>query len=195
MKPWTIFRLTSAVAALFTLWNDNQGGGGTGNPPTPPAPPPREPETFSKDYVRELREENKGWRLKASEHETAAKAAKEAAEAAKAEAEKAKTDAQTAADQRVIRAELKAAALKAGMVDLDGLKLLDLSTVKLNAQGEVEGAEALMDAAKKAKPYLFGAANTSTGGKAPPSNPPAAKKAQDMTPEEYAAAKAALLRA
>jgi hypothetical protein len=194
MKPWTIFRLASAVAALCTLWGDDPAGGGNGNPPTPP-PAAREPETFSKDYVRELREENKGWRLKASEQEAAARTATAAAAAAEAAATAKITETNTAADQRVIRAELKASALKAGMVDLDGLKLLDLSTVKLNAQGEVEGADALMDAAKKAKPYLFGAASTSSGTKPPNPNPPTTKKAQDMTPEEYNAAKAALLRA
>ena len=154
-----------------------------------------EPETFSKDYVRELREENKGWRLKASEHEAAATAAKEAAEKAATDADAKTKDVQTAADQRVIRAELKAAALKAGMVDLDGLKLADLSTVKLNDAGEVEGADALMDAMKKTKPYLFGAASTSTGTKPPPSASPGAKKATDMSKEEYAAAKKAAVSA
>ena len=179
-----------ASAGVFGLFVDDPNNPG----PTPPPPPkPPEPETFSKDYVRELREENKGWRLKADEHKKAADDAKAAADAATAAAEKAKTDAQTAADQRVIRAELKAAALKAGMVDLDGLKLADLSTVKLNADGEVEGAEALMEALKKSKPYLFGAPNTSSTTKPPPSNPPANKLAKDMTPEEYAAAKAKLI--
>ena len=182
-----LYRLL-ASAGVFGLWVDDPTGG-----PPAPAPNPPQPETFSKDYVRELREENKGWRLKASEHETAAKAAKEAADAAKAEAEKVKADVQTAADQRVIRAELKAAALKAGMVDLDGLKLADLSTVKLGADGEVEGADALMDAMKKAKPYLFGAVSTSSTGKPPPATPPATKHAKEMTEAEYQAAEAAFL--
>ena len=70
--------------------------------------------------------------------------------------------AQTAADQRIIRAELKAEALKAGMVDLDGLKLADLSKVKLNDAGEVEGADALMTELKKSKPYLFGTPGTTS---------------------------------
>jgi hypothetical protein len=176
-----------AAAGVFGLWiDDPAGGGGGGNPP--------QPETFSKDYVRELREENKGWRLKASEAETAAKAAKDAATAAEAAAAAKTAEVTSAADQRVIRAELKAAALKAGMVDLDGLKLADLSTVKLNADGEVEGADALMDAMKKAKPYLFGPPSSSNGGKPPPPTPPATKKAADMTDAEYKAAKAELLR-
>ncbi len=142
------------------------------------------PETFSKDYVRELREENKGWRLKASEHEQAAKAAHEAAEKAKTEAEAKITEATTAAQARVIRAEIKAAAIKAGMIDLDGLKMLDLSGIKLNDAGDVEGAEALLDAAKKAKPYLFGDAKTSQTSPAPKPKEPTDKTAKEMTDDE-----------
>lgn len=159
--------------------------------PTPPAPAPTPgPETFSKDYVHELREENKGWRLKAQEKEQAAKAAEDAAAKAAAEAAEKVAQAETAANQRIIRAELKAAALKAGMVDLDGLKLADLSGVKLNDAGEVEGADKLMEDLKKAKPYLFGTQqHSSNPGNPPNPNPPAAKKAMEMSDAEYAAAR------
>lgn len=152
--------------------------------PTPaPAPAPApEPETFSKDYVRELRAENKGWRLKASEYETLAKTTKETADAAVA-------DATSKADQRIIRAELKTVAIKAGIIDLDGLKLVDLKDIKLNAEGEVEGADALIEALKTSKPYLFGAPGSSSTHIPPAKDPPGVKKASDMTPEEYAAAR------
>ena len=79
------------------------------------------------------------------------------------------------------------------MVDLDGLKLADLSTVKLNEAGDVEGAEELMAAMKKAKPYLFGAANTGNPKDPPPPNDPKAKNAKDMTDAEYQAARRALV--
>lgn len=170
-------------------------------PPPPPAPAPKEPETFSADYVRELRAENKGLRLKATEMEQRAnqaaddaKKAKETADAAVAkageDATSAQKAAQKAADDRVIRAELRTAALKAGMVDLDGLKLADLSTVKLTDAGEVEGAEALMTALKEAKPYLFGEAKTGTTNPNPPPTPKpnTGKKASEMTDDEFAAA-------
>lgn len=161
------------------------------NPPNPaPAPKQPEPETFSREYVRELREENKGWRLKATQQEQAAKAAKEAAEKAQADADTKATEAENRANERVIRAELKAAALKAGMVDLDGLKLADLSTVKLNDQGEVEGADELMTKLKETKPYLFKQQNSTSNPNEPPKpgdKPP--KKATEMTAEEYAAEK------
>ena len=41
---------------------------------------------------------------------------------------------------RLIHAELKAEAVRAGMIDLDGLKLIDFSEAKLNERGEVDGA-------------------------------------------------------
>jgi hypothetical protein len=162
----------------------------------PPAAPPRapEPETFSKDYVRELREENKGWRLKASEHEATAKTLKEAADKAAKDAADMVTAGQKTANDRIIRAELKASALKAGMVDLDGLKLADLSKVKLNDAGDVEGADELMAEMKKAKPYLFGAASTSHTGNPPKAGDPKTKTAAEMTDAEYAVAKAAMLK-
>lgn len=176
--------------------------------PSPPAPaprPPAEPETFSREYVTELRNENRGWRLKAQEQEQkraeaeaavteAQKKADEAIAAAKAEAEGHAKTAEERANERIIRAELRTAALKAGMVDLDGLKLADLSEVTLNDKGEVEGADALMTKLKEAKPYLFGKplpGNTNPNDPPNP-NPPAPKLAKDMSPEEYQAAKAAV---
>jgi len=167
------------------------GGGGAGDGGTKKLPTP---EVFSREYVHELREENKSWRTKHSESETARKTAEDAAKAADTTSQGKIKEVQTAADQRVIRAELKAAALKAGMVDLDGLKLADLTKVKLNDAGEVEGADELMEAMKKAKPYLFGEPSSSSSHKAPKKDDQKVKKATDMTDEEYAAARAAAIR-
>jgi pyruvate/2-oxoglutarate dehydrogenase complex dihydrolipoamide acyltransferase (E2) component len=144
--------------------------------------------------VKELREENKGWRLKAQEMEQAAQAAKQAAEAAKAESERKLAEASSAAQQRVIIAEMKAAAIKAGMIDLDGLKLLDLSGLKISDSGEVEGADELLAAAKKAKPWLFGDAKTSNPAPAPAPKPAENKKAGEMTDAEYHAARERIRR-
>jgi len=44
----------------------------------------------------------------------------------------------------LVQAELKLEAVRAGMVDLDGLKLLDSSGLQLGPNGEVEGAQSLM---------------------------------------------------
>lgn len=96
--------------------------------------------------------------------------------------------------ERLVRAELKAHAVRAGMVDLDGLKLLDASTVKLNDQDEVEGAAELMREMRRNKPWLFGGASTSSAATPPASAPPRAKLATEMTEAEWHAGRAELLR-
>lgn len=188
-----------------------EGGGSTmadpspanqaSTPPPPPVTQPPEPQTFSREYVQELRRENETWRHKARGHESAAEQArreKEEAERARDEAvtqaqkdaETAITIAQQAANERIIRAEVKAAAVRAGMVDLDGLKLLDLAPLKLTDAGEVEIPETFFGDARKAKPWLFGAApgTTSHPGSPPPTQPPARKSAKEMSDEEFAQA-------
>lgn len=96
---------------------------------------------------------------------------------------------------RLIQTELRHAAERAGMVDLDGLKLIDPAAVKLGPAGEVEGAAALMAELKQRKPWLFGAAaSSSSTAAAPGSEPPAAKPAMQMSEAEWRAARAALLR-
>ena len=56
----------------------------------------------------------------------------------------------------LVRAELKAEAVRAGMIDLDGLKLVDPADVRVNEAGEIEGAAMLMQKLRRAKPWLFG---------------------------------------
>lgn len=183
-------------------------GGGDPAPAPAPAPssapaPAQSPKTFTLEYVQELREEAKTWRQKANGHETAFTTAKAEAERVKAEADAAiaaaKTEAETRAaeavtaaeakaNDRVIRAELRALAIKAGMVDLDALKLLDASALKINDAGDVEGAEALIEAAKTAKPYLFGGKGTGNPAQPPQPKPTGPKAASEMSDEEFDAA-------
>lgn len=96
--------------------------------------------------------------------------------------------------ERLVRAELKAEAVRAGMVDLDGLKLVDLAAVSVDAAGEVQGAAALMQSLRRAKPWLFGGASASSAATPPPVEPPRARLATTMTTEEWLAARAELLR-
>ena len=103
-------------------------------------------------------------------------------------------EATEAAHARVVRAELKAEAVRAGMVDLDGLKLVDLSRVKMNEAGEVEGAAGLMAQLRREKPWLFGGHSSSSRAAPPPSHPPRSKRATEMTLEEWRAARAEMLR-
>ena len=99
-----------------------------------------------------------------------------------------------AARARIIRAELKAEAIRAGMIDLDGLKLIEPASIKLDDNGEVEGAGALMSKLKRDKPWLFGAHSSSSRATPPQAQPPRQKHATEMTAAEYRAARADLLR-
>ena len=97
-------------------------------------------------------------------------------------------------ESRLIRAELKAEAMRAGIVDLDGLKLLDLSAAKLNDRGEVEGAAAMMARLKRDKPGCSAAPPRRAPRTPPPAQPPRQKRAMEMTDAEYRAARAELLK-
>ena len=110
-------------------------------------------------------------------------------------AEAALLSAQTEIGARLIRAELKAEAIRAGMVDLDGLKLLDTAEVKLNDNGEVADGAAILGGLKRAKPWLFGNASSSSAGATPPRpEPPRTRHANELTREEWQIARAALVR-
>jgi hypothetical protein len=102
--------------------------------------------------------------------------------------------AQAETESRLVRAELKAEAIRAGMVDLDGLKLLDLSHLKLSKSGELENASTVMSRFRQAKPWLFGSSSSSSPSTAPPAQPPRNKLATEMTDVEYRAARAALVK-
>ena len=101
---------------------------------------------------------------------------------------------QEQSDMRLILAEMKIAAVRAGMLDLDGLKLLDVSQVRLNDQREVENASEMMAKFKRAKPWLFGSSSSSSPLNPPSAQPPRQKYATEMSNTEYAAARAALLK-
>lgn len=96
----------------------------------------------------------------------------------------------------LLRVGLRAEATRAGMVDLDGLKLVDASELNVDENGEVVGGAALMASLKRAKPWLFGgsAASSSSAASAPPATPPRQRRAPDMTHDEWQAARAELLR-
>ena len=96
--------------------------------------------------------------------------------------------------KRLIHSELKAVAVRAGMIDLDGLKLLDFENLKLDADGNVKGAGEVMRDLRRSKPWLFGGASTSSSSSPPPAQPPRPKLATEMNYAEWQAARAELLR-
>ena len=95
---------------------------------------------------------------------------------------------------RLLQAELRTEAIRAGMVDLDGVKLIDAVRLKVSQSGELVDGAGVMAALKAAKPWLFGRGNSSSAAQAPRGEPPRAKKAMEMTVEEWRAARAELLR-
>ncbi len=104
------------------------------------------------------------------------------------------TEFQQQSDNRLIRAEMKAEAIRAGMIDLDGLKLVDMSSIQLNEKGEIDDASGIMTRFKKAKPWLFSLPSSSNPISPPLAQPPRQKHATEMTNAEYAAARTALLK-
>ena len=96
--------------------------------------------------------------------------------------------------RRLVHAELKAEALRAGMIDLDGLKLVDFTHVELGPTGDVKGATTLMRDLRRSKPWLFGGDNSSAPAMPPPAQPAKARNATVMTEAEWRAARAELIR-
>nr|WP_294546330.1 hypothetical protein [uncultured Rhodopila sp.] len=97
-------------------------------------------------------------------------------------------------ESRLVAANLRTEAVRAGMIDLDGLKLLDLSSVTLDGNDKIVDGRKIMDSLRREKPWLFGATSSSSAAVAPASQPVRQKTALEMTDEEYAAARAALTR-
>jgi hypothetical protein len=120
----------------------------------------------------------------------------------RADAEARATAAQRTADERSAAllatqtdADLRVAAIKAGIVDLDALGLVDRSKLTIGADGKLSDADAVMADLKASKPYLFAVpsgatpqprSNTST--KPPPTPSPQPKSVADMTDDEFKAA-------
>jgi hypothetical protein len=97
-------------------------------------------------------------------------------------------------EQRLIHAELKSEALRSGIVDLDGLKLIDPNQVTVDENGAVKGAAAVIFALQREKPWLFNTGNSSSLATAPPITSNRAKLATEMTLDEWRAARVELLR-
>ena len=95
---------------------------------------------------------------------------------------------------RLIAANLRTEAVKAGMVDLDGLKLIDPSGLQLDNEDKVVGGRKMMEEMRRTKPWLFGSPSSSSPAVAPNSQPVKQKSAMDMTEDEYLAARLAVTK-
>lgn len=154
---------------------------------------------LTKEYVSELRAENKERRLESENlarnlQETATKL-KETEENSKRALEEVK-NLQVQAEQKMIRADIKVFANKYNLRDLDDVKLADLSGIKINENGDVSGVEEAIIALKAKKPYLFEEVSTSRAINNP--SPVDAKlynpqEVMKMSPLEYEAYESSFL--
>ncbi|MDR3536517.1 MAG: hypothetical protein P4L71_08455 [Acetobacteraceae bacterium] len=96
---------------------------------------------------------------------------------------------------RLVVSELKAEALRAGIVDLDGLRLLDMDKLRIGDGDAIQGAVEVIDGLKARKPWLFQTTSSSSSAMpAPPAHPPSQKLATEMTDAEYRVARAHLIK-
>lgn len=205
-----LLRQMMMQARLMSPEGDPPAGGG-GNPPaTPPVVVTQPAKTGNplldlpieevpdqwREHARELRRENANLREKTKVIDEAAAqakiddAVKKAIDAQKAET-KATLDAERAAsDRRIINAEVKAVAVSLGLQDVDAIKLVDTSALKVDeTTGEVAGVTELLAAFKTAKPYLFKEppASSSNPNPTPPKKKTETFDARTATKEEIAA--------
>lgn len=159
--------------------------------------------TYDEAYVKKLRDEAAANRVKAKElesklatlpQETTAKVLKALGiepdpklnyEKQLADAQAKAQEAETRANERLVRAEVKALAVSMQIIDPDAAYLLiDKAGVKVTDAGEVEGVKDALEALIKAKPYLVGkgggSGSVGSGSNPGPGDPPdpvaAAKK-------------------
>lgn len=114
---------------------------------------------------------------------------------ARTAAETARTQAEGALKTGRTAASLREAAILAGIVDLDVLKLIDVATLELDEHGELKDGAKAMAKLKETKPHFFGTAppapRSSSNPKPDPKPDPSGKKlATEMTDAEYAALRA-----
>lgn len=190
-------------------------------PPPPPAPPPPPRATGQTDAERiaQLDRMVADTRAEAAANRVEARSAREAQAAAQTELATLRTQADDRVRQtqeagnvelqatraRLIDAELKAAAVSAGLVDVDLLPLIPRGAIKFGPDGAIQGiVEALADFKGK-KPDYFRAQQApppppprQTGSPNPPPNPnpnPPLTSVATLAPKDYREAKAGALRA
>lgn len=95
-------------------------------------------------------------------------------------------------EQKLIDAKLENAAITAGINDVDFVKLIDRSSIKIDENGNYVGLREAVEAFKASKPACFGVAkqsSTSTNAAVPTQEQAKPMHASKMTDAEWAKAK------
>lgn len=91
-------------------------------------------------------------------------------------------------DSRRIEAEIKAMAVSEGLTDLDLIKLVDMSAVKIDSNGEVAGVKEAIEEFKAKKPAFFGTlkkTSTSTNSSVPGETKKESSSAFDIPKDQW----------
>lgn len=151
---------------------------------------------FTKEYVEDLRTESKNLRQKLAESEKL-----------KADEISAKdNEHKTALEQKIsevsgtykkelMLTKVQVEAVKAGIIDLDGVKLADFSKVSFDEENNLVGSNELIEDLKKNKPYLFKKTDKTTYEKDPPASTSNTKTdVRGMSDPDYIKYKASILK-
>ena len=126
--------------------------------------------------------------------------AREQARSAVAERDAVVTTLQAESNERLIRSELQLRAVQHGILDLDGLRLLDTRAITIGQDGSVLGAEEALTTFRASKPYLFNQGGavarpltTTARENAPPRAEPEPVDARQLSREQWQVERARLL--
>ena len=103
-------------------------------------------------------------------------------------------DQEKTSTEELLHSELRLAAFRAGMIDLDGIKLIDPIALKPSEQGVRPELIQVLGDLRRDKPWLFASATSSSVATPPASSPQRRKLATEMTMEEWRSARSELLR-
>lgn len=103
-------------------------------------------------------------------------------------------EAETLAAMQVRHAELKAEAVRVGIVDIDGLRLLSAEAFAAPKEGTVMDPSEVIARLRRDKPWLFTNHQSSSAASPPAAAPVRRRLATDMSLEEWRVARADLLR-
>jgi hypothetical protein len=95
---------------------------------------------------------------------------------------------------RVLLSELKVEAVRAGIIDVDCIKILDLDQINAEEQNITKIVAQLIRDFKLEKPWLFQSTSSSTMVALPSAEASAQRRVMEMTDAEYRSARAEMLR-